>query len=377
MAAPTLVTKKFWIITPYPATNYICNPQFEIPYASGSDPLEAYDVYSSDSAATISTVWAGSTNGSIPRRGSLCAKLYNANGSKTSMIYYGGNADYKIPVESGKYYSFSADVKGTEGDFLYIAVCNASGAHTVYAQKAFTATGRWERQTVLFKAPAEAGGDPYYVWAVVGRKSTNAAGGSLFTDGWQFESGYATTYFCGDTKGFNVGKTEFYWDTSTGLKVPRRCYSRRLSWTRRGGQLLDLDKYCKVVQVVGLGHGDWNQITTKLTSGGDYYQGHTRKSRMFSIVVDFIGSTLSEIERNRFALLDALRVDFEPAQPVVIRYQGFSAGGKEATQPIDIVCVPLPSMQNTPDIPSYQREVLNFMIPSGLLEGAYEEGAAL
>ncbi len=372
MAAPILSQKKFWIVTPYPSINYICNPQFEIPYASGSDPLEAYRVYSTDSAATISTVWAGSTNGSVPRRGSLCAKLYDPTGSQTSTIYYGGDANYRLAVTKDKYYTFSADVKGTEGDHLYLAISKNATPYTTYAQKAFTATGRWERQTVNFKAAATEN-----VNVTVGRKSTNTAAGSLFTDGWQFELGYPTTYFCGDTKGFGVGKTEFYWDTGTGLGIPRRCYSRRLAWTRRGGQLLDFDDYCKVVQVVGLGHGDWNQITTKLTSGGEYYQGHTRKSRMFSIVVDFIGNTLSEIERNRFALLDALRVDFEPAQPLVIRYQGFSAAGKEATQPIDIICVPLPSMQNTPDIPSYQREVLNFMIPSGLLEGAYEEGAAL
>jgi len=372
MTAPILSKKKFWIVTPYPSINYICNPQFEIPYASGSNPLEAYDVYSEDGAATISAVWAGSTNGSIPRRGSQCAKLYDPTGSQTSTIYYGGDASYRLPVVLDKYYTFSADVKGTEGDYLYLAIAQAASPFATLAQKAFTATGRWERPSVNFKATATEN-----VTVVVGRKSSNALAGGLFTDGWQFELGYPTTYFCGDTKGFGVGKTEFYWATSTGLGIPRRCYSGRLVWTRRGGRLLDLDDYCKVVQVVGLGHGDWNQITTKLTSGGEYYQGHTRKSRMFSIVVDFIGNTLSEIERNRFALLDALRVDFEPAQPLVIRYQGFSADGKEATQPIDIICVPLPSMQNTPDIPSYQREVLNFMIPSGLLEGAYEEGAAL
>lgn len=373
MTAPVLAYKKFWIVTPYPSINYICNPQFEIPYASGSDPLEAYDVYATtDSTATISTVWAGSANGSVPRRGSLCAKLYNATGGKTSTIYYGGDASYRLPVVLDKYYTFSADVKGTEGDALYLAISQAASPFATLAQKAFTATGRWERPKVNFKATANEN-----VTVHVGRKSTNVLGGGLFTDGWQFEEGYATTYFCGDTKGFGVGKKEFYWDTSTGLKVPRRCYSRRLSWTRRGGQLLDLDKYCKVISVIGLGHGDWNQITTKMTSGGDFYQGHTRKSRNFSIVVDFIGNSVSEIEKNRFAVLDALRVDFDPPQPVVIRYQGFSLAGAEATQPIDIVCVPLPSMQNSPNLPSYQREILNFMIPSGLLEGAYEEGAAL
>lgn len=373
MTAPVLSKKKFWIVTPYPAINYICNPQFEVPYASGSDPLEAYDVYSSDSAATISTVWAGSASGSVPRRGSLCAKLYNANGSKTSTIYYGGDANYRLPVTINQYYTFSADVKGTEGDLLYIAIAKNASPYTTLAQKAFTATGRWERQSVNVKAVATEN-----VNVIVGRKSSNVAAGGLFTDGWQFEDGgYATTYFCGDTKGFDIGKPEFYWQTSTGLKIPRRCYSQRMSWTRRGGQLLDISKYCMIESIAGLGQGNWNQVMTKLTSGGDYYQQHVRKSRQFHMTVIFTGANMGAVERNRHAILDAIRADFEPVQPLVIRYQGFDDAGKEATQPIDIICVPLPSMQDTPTSPTNQRALLSFAIPSGLLEGAYEEGAGL
>jgi hypothetical protein len=45
---------------------------------------------------------------------------------------------------------------------------------------------------------------------------------------------------------------------------------------------------------------------------------------------------------------------------------------------VDIKCVPLSnSLADTPDIPSHQRAVLNFAIPSGLLDGAYNEGADL
>jgi hypothetical protein len=52
--------------------------------------------------------------------------------------------------------------------------------------------------------------------------------------------------------------------------------------------------------------------------------------------------------------------------------------GYEATHPLDIRCVPLPAtLTDTPDLPTYQRAVLNFAIPSGLLDGAYNEGAVL
>jgi hypothetical protein len=52
--------------------------------------------------------------------------------------------------------------------------------------------------------------------------------------------------------------------------------------------------------------------------------------------------------------------------------------GVEATNPIDIICVPMPAtLTETPDLPTHQRAVLNFAIPSGLLQGAYQEGKVL
>jgi len=145
-----------------------------------------------------------------------------------------------------------------------------------------------------------------------------------------------------------------------------------------GGELVDLDTYCKVVQVTGLGHGDWNQILTKMTSGGDMYQTHIRKSHNFSIIVDFLGNSLSEIEGNRAAVIDLIRPDLAEGQERIIRYQGTDVNGVDATNPVDIVCVPLSaSMVDTPELPTYQRAVLNFSIPSGLLDGAYNDGAQL
>jgi len=114
-----------------------------------------------------------------------------------------------------------------------------------------------------------------------------------------------------------------------------------------------------------------------MTSGGDLYQGHIRKSRQFSIVVDFIGETLGEIEANRKVLIDAIRPDLFEGE-MVVRYQGYDDNGNEATNPIDIRCIPLPAtLTDTPDLPSHQRAVLNFEIPSGLLDGAYREGGEL
>ena len=79
-----------------------------------------------------------------------------------------------------------------------------------------------------------------------------------------------------------------------------------------------------------------------MTSGGDLYQGHIRKSRQFSLIVDFIGETLGEIEANRKAIIDAIRPDLFEGE-MVVRYQGFDDNGVEATNPIDIRCIPLPA----------------------------------
>jgi len=63
-----------------------------------------------------------------------------------------------------------------------------------------------------------------------------------------------------------------------------------------------------------------------MTSGGDLYQGHIRKSRQFSIIVDFIGETLGEIEANRKVIIDAIRPDLFEGE-MVVRYQGFDDNG--------------------------------------------------
>lgn len=189
-----------------------------------------------------------------------------------------------------------------------------------------------------------------------------------YVDGAQFEqASAASTFFDGYTPGC-------HW---TG--TIRNSASARSDNTGLGGELVDLSTYCEIVSVSGLGHGDWNQILTKMTSGGDMYQTHIRKSRNFSIVVDFIGDTLGEIETNRKAVIDMLRPDllsnlsvreqfgvnmpgsYRGHEQRIIRYQGFAANGDEATQPVDIVCVPLSaSLVDTPDLPNHQRAVLNF-----------------
>lgn len=359
MTAPVLAQKKFWIVKPKAAINQIKNPAF-------ASPDFEEDWAASGAGVTIES------HEDDARRGAYSMKVNTATGVASGAYHPG------LTVTDGDDYTFSCDVKGVAGQAMRIYIANVSG--TAKATTTFTATGYWQRVEVTHTAAENA--STYRVYVI---RDAVASTEPFYVDGAQFEqASKASTFFDGYSPGCR-------W-TGTIRNSP----SERSANTGLGGELVDLDTYCKVVQVTGLGHGDWNQILTKMTSGGDMYQTHIRKSRQFSIVVDFIGDTLGEIETNRKAVIDAIRPDLLSNLPVneqfginwgadyrgheqrIIRYQGFAANGDEATNPVDIVCVPLSaSMVDTPDLPNHQRAVLNFTIPSGLLQGAYNEGKEL
>jgi len=356
---PVLTKKKFYVVNPKAATNQIKNPSFAHP-----DFEEDWTAYGSGVSIAESTDYQ--------RRGAYSMKVNTATGV-ASGAYYAG-----LTIANGSSYTFSCDVKGTDGQAMRIYIADSTG--TAKATTTFTATGYWQRVEVTHTAAENA--STYRAYVV---RDAVASTDPFYVDGAQFEeASKASTFFDGSTPGCR-------WTGSI-----RNSSSERSGVTGLGGELVDLSDYCEIVSVSGLGHGDWNQILTKMTSGGDMYQTHIRKSRQFSIVVDFIGDTLGEIEGKRKALLNILRPDLlsnvDPAEQFginmpssyrgheqrILRYQGVDDNGKEATNPIDIICLPLSaSLVDTPDLPSHQRAVLNFVIPSGLLQGAYNEGTEL
>ena len=337
MTAPVLAQKKFWIIKPSAGRNYIKNPQ---PYTSTG----GYSAFGGSTSIAVDSTYS--------RRGPGCIKVTPATGTGAGVSYPG------LSITTGLAYSLSLDVKGVAGQAMRIyAVSDSQTQGTT----TFTATGYWQRISLSFTSTKT-----NTVLLTLQRDSV-ASTAPFWTDGWQFEQAVdPSTFISGD---LGAG---YFWE---GLR--RNSASTRMNYVKTGGELLDLDDYCHIVQVTGLGHGDWNQIVTKMTSGGDLYQDHIRKSRQFSIIVDFIGDTLGEIETNRKTLIDALRPDLFEGE-MVVRYQGFAANGDEATNPVDVRCIPLPAtLTDTPDLPTYQRAVLNFGVPSGLLDGAYQEGKEL
>lgn len=341
MTAPVLAHKKFYIIKPAEGTNQIKNPAFASP-----DFEHDWTVGGAGVTKAIT--------GDEQRFGAYSMQVNPVAG-------VGSYVTHRVSVTDGSYYTFSCYLKGASGVTINISI--RDNALVSKAEKNVTFTGYWQRAEVTWLADATA--TNYKVDILQTSSSTSNA--PFYVDGCQFEQASAATTLM---EGYMPGcRWEGY---------ARNSRSIRSAQYRKGGEIVDLSDYCEIVQVTGLGHGDWNQILTKMTSGGDMYQTHTRKSRNFSIIVDFTGNSLREIEANRKAVIDLIRPDLLTGQEMIVRYQGIDVNGDEATNPVDIVCVPLPAtLVDTPDLPSYQRAVLNFTIPSGLLNGAYNEGAEL
>lgn len=333
MTAPQLKRMKFYIVKPYGGYNYLKNPTFAEPVGI------TYWSFSNATAAVTSQE---------QRRGAYSMKVTPVSG-KSSYATYAG-----LAVTPGFAYTFSCDVKGVAGQAMRIYI-------GTYTAKTFTATGYWQRVQITSVIPA--GVTTSYV---VVQRDAVASSTPFYVDGVQFEQAMAmSTFIEGNQEGCG-------W-----VGLPYHSTSWRDPLSTAGGELLCINDYAKIISVHGFGMGNWNQIMTKMTTGGDMYQTHIRTSRNISMVLAYNGKDQGELQANRKVILDALRPDLAEGQQRIIRYQGVDENGNEATEPIDIICVFQPSHADTPDTPVFQKDILNFTVPSGLFQGAYNEGAEL
>ena len=356
MTAPKLERMKFWIVVPKAAINQIINPTFASP-----EFINGWGV-------TNGTI-AGSGDGA--RWGVYSMKVTPTSGTITSVYYNLG-----LELKAGLPYTFSCYIKGVAGQAMRVQICQ-SGA--VMEEKLFTATGYWQRVEVTYTSTVTA--TNYRVYVV--RDAVDSTE-PFYVDGCQFEQdSKASTFFDGYSPGC-------HW---TG--AIRGSPSARSDNTGLGGELLCINDYASITKHIGFGMGQWNQIMTKMTNGGDLYQTHIRKSRTVALNLAYTGEGHGELQAKRKVILDALRPDKLSNLPVteqfginmpstwrgheqrIIRYQGFDANGNEATEPVDIVCTFQPSHPDTPDTETSQQDTLIFTVPSGLFQGAYQEGKTL
>lgn len=341
MTAPKLEKMKFWIVKPKAGTNQILNPRFDTP--TGITGWTAFGA-----GVTLAST------GDHQRRGAYSMQVNPAT-NVASGAYMGA-----MSVTNTLSYTFSVDVKGVAGQSMRIYIADVAG--TVKAVKPFIATGYWQRMEVHHTSAATIG--TYRVYVI---RDSIASIAPFYVDGAQFEQASKATTFMHGYAG-----NGYSW---SGL--PQQSTSIRSAFTKSGGELLCINDYARIINVYGFGMGQFNQIMTKMTSGGDMYQGSLRQSRNVSLVLAYEGANPGEIQAKRKIILDAVRPDLLDGQEMVLRYQGFDVNGVEATNPVDIRCVFQPSHVDTPDTSVYQKDILAFTIPSGLLQGAYDDGKEL
>jgi len=339
-----LVNLNFKIVVPAAATNLVTNPSFETNTTG----------YTAVGGATLTR------SATHQRRGAWALRITPVASTESGTSYG------TISVTSGTTYVFSVDVLGVLGQNYHLQLRLLT--FDVREQLTFTGTGYWQRLEVSFTATA---GEDWRLYVV--RDSGETGTDYFYIDGLQFETGdEATTYFDGDSIGFVIDQKDFGWN---GARHGSTSY--RTAKTRAGGSLLNISDYATLAGVYGLGMGSFAQHYTNIITGGAVYEGHSRTPRTISLLLHYTGS-MSEMWDDKNAIINAIRPDYTgDDQPLILRFQGTDASGNDATEPIDIVCIPEMSHTDFPQTPALQEDVLIFRVLDSYLLAAYQEGVQL
>lgn len=343
---------KFWVVKPSAATNLVTNPSFE----------------------TGTTSWSASGSNTIAqsddqqRRGAwsaICTYQDNA----TLATYAVTLTDAAHVVSAAVYVPDAYD--GTD---LSLTFENFASATITAGAVDLTLTDQWQR--VHATITPDSGDLSGNITLTEGGSPTAAV--YVYLDAVLLELGSTpTTYFDGDSRGFVPTRNDFYW---TGTR--HASTSVRTAKTRAGGELMflgtDLSDDYRILQTSGLGMGPINLSWNDLVTGGGIYEGYTSEQRTFGVSLSMnANTTIGGIMAKRKEIIDALRPDLVDEQPLVIRAQGFDSSDAEATEPMDIVCVPFDGFTNLTESPILNQDVIMFQALDAYLPGAYQEGVEL
>ena len=298
-----LTREKFYIIVPKAATNLCTNPSFE--YGIMGWAAEGAGV----SIARTSTQ---------QRRGAYSCEVTTATGVNSG-------AYFAISLTSGTQYTFSVDIKDVSGQSFTIAAYNTVTFENT-GLSTWIGTGAWVRKSSTFTAATSG---TFYLFFI---RDAVASTTKFYFDGAQLEVGGESTYFDGDSLGQTLQK-DYGWNGTRHAST-----SYRLSTTRSGGTLVDIETYASVLSHVGLGRAPEQLFTSEISGDGELYQATKVMPRDFVINMVFSGTT-SEVVSKRKSLLSALALDKTPVrQPIVLRYLGVDDSGNWMTEPVDIPC---------------------------------------
>jgi len=347
----TLTNYKLFAIRPKATTNLCTNPSFE----TGTTG------YTTGGTNTIAT------SATVQRRGVYSCKCTFADNDLTlsyaatlTAVAYVGTIDIYIPTA----------YDGTELTLTWTGYTSA----TVTAGKPdMTIRDHWQRISAYI---TPVGGDLAGTLTLSETGTNGTAGIFVYVDGVQIETGTAaTTYLDGDIEGnINTGNVlEYYWGGQAHASI-----SYRTANTRSGGDLIDISAYCKNILLEGLGVAPVDHVAVPLTSGGETYLYSNYTSRYFTLKVVFEGSHIGDIQAKRKALLDLIKPDVTGyAQPLVLRYQGYTDAGKLASEPVDIKCQYISGLDSAPQMRFAHFADITFRLSDVALESDGDVGAGL
>jgi len=328
----TITNYKLFAIRPKATTNLCTNPSFEV-------NTTGYTTGGGNNLARSGFPYLG-----ISRRGVYSGFLEYID-NNLLLSYAITLADTPHVASMDIYIHNNYD--GTE---LTLTWTGFTSATVVSVKPDMTIRDKWQRvSTSITPDSGDLAGT-----LTLSETGTNPTSGALvFVDGVQIETGTEpTTYIDGDVEGNIItgNVLEYYWSGQEHAST-----SVRTANTRGGGELVDISAYCKNILLEGLGVAPVDHVAVPLTGGGETYLYSNYTSRYFTLQAVFEGSHIGDIQAKRKALLDLIKPDVTGyAQPLVLRYQGYDASGKLASEPVDIKCQYVSGLDRAPQMRTSQ-----------------------
>jgi hypothetical protein len=319
-------------IFPSPVTGYRLNGRWEVVEPVGANVI---NLVSNPSLELNSMGYAAQGSATIARDSTQQRRgVYSLKVTPTSAqldgVYYG-----TVTEVGQSTYTFSFDFKGAGGvRYRFYAASLANNA--ISPVISHIASGGWERLSVTYR-------EPYSASVAITRrlyitKDYNTSTASFWIDGLSVTAtAYPVTYFDGDSVGFIVGRSDFFWNGTEHGST-----STMASFTRAGGKITPLSKYgLTILAFLGLGMQPITNVSTPLAFiGGGQYQRTISQERLFDLAGSITGSTLQELQVRRNKIMNLLKPDATPTDsPLLLLYTPVDDCGEVVGETLEIPCV--------------------------------------
>ena len=347
----TLTNYKLFAIKPKAATNLVTNPSFET-------GVEGWTTGGTNAIAQ---------SAAVSRRGIYaCKATYTDNDLLASYAITLTDVDHVAAMD------IYIPTAYTGAELTLTWTGYVSGV-VVSVKPDMTFRDDWQRVSCSINPDS---GDLIGALTLSETGANGAAAEFIYIDGVQIETGTTdTTYIDGDIEGNIITSNvlEYYWNGQAHAST-----SVRTANTRAGGELIDISAYCKNILLEGLGLAPVDNVAVPLTSGGETYLYSNYMSRFFTLQVVFEGSEIGDIQAKRKGLMNLIKPDVTAyPQPLVLRYQGYDATGKLASEPVDIKCQYVSGLDRAPQMRFAHFADITFRLSDTTLDAVGDTAAVL